>query len=75
MESVANQGTLDAEDGIWACPWVGFVKPGMNCQIRYQESGEYVFEPFDGSNCAWGTGNPEWRSVPAGYEDKEIIST
>lgn len=69
----ANQGTMDTEDGFWACPWVGSVDPHGHCQIKYKETGRYVFEPFDGANCTWGTGDSDWRTAPLGYADKEII--
>ena len=67
----ANHGTLDAEDGCWACPWVGGTAPGRRCRIRYRDTGRFVFEMYDGSNGTW---QPEsvFRSIPKGYEHARI---
>lgn len=69
----ANQETMDAADGFWACPWIGATAASSYCLIKYQETGRYVFEPYDGANCTWGTGDPLFRSAPAGYEDRKIV--
>ncbi|MFX1535137.1 MAG: hypothetical protein ACFFDI_13010 [Promethearchaeota archaeon] len=69
----ANHGTMDAEDGFWACPWLGATRPEFECLIKYKDTGEYVYEPFDGNNCTWGSTGSIWRSVPKGYQKREVI--
>jgi hypothetical protein len=69
----ANHGTMDAEDGFWACPWLGATEPAAPCRIRWADTGAAVHEPFDGSNGTWGRGEPRWRSVPRGYEGRAVV--
>lgn len=69
----ANQGTMDAEDGFWACPWLGQTSPNSSCRIRYKGTDQFVFEPYDGTNCTWGSVDPTFRAVPKGYDDREVI--
>ena len=69
----ANHGTMDAQDGFWACPWLGATRPDFPCRIKYEDTGEYVYEVFNGTNCTWGTGHPIFRAVPKGYEDRAVI--
>jgi hypothetical protein len=70
----ANHGTLDADDGLWACPWLGATDPHSPCRIYFKDSGAPVFERYDGKNGTWGTGDPLWRSVPQGYEGREVVA-
>jgi hypothetical protein len=69
----ANHGTLDAADGLWACPWLGATAPESPCRIRYRDSGLFVFERYDGSNGTWVAGPGIFRSVPLGYEGREVV--
>jgi hypothetical protein len=64
---------MDAQDGYWACPWLGVTDPESQCRIRYASTGGYVFEQFNGSNCTWGTGDSVWRSPPGGYETRKVV--
>ena len=32
-----------------------------------------MFEPFDGTNGTWGTGDPVYRAVPPGFDAFEIV--
>jgi hypothetical protein len=69
----SNQGTLDALEGFRACPWAGATADASPCLIRFKDTGEYAFERFDGANCTWGTGDPVFRSAPAGYENRDVV--
>jgi hypothetical protein len=64
---------MDAVEGFWACPWIGATDPEAECVLRYEDTGERVHEPYDGTNSTWGTGDPVLRAVPAGYEDRRVI--
>jgi hypothetical protein len=33
-----------------------------------------VFEAYDGTNGTWGTGDPQFRAVPAGYESHAVVN-
>jgi hypothetical protein len=68
----ANHGTMDANGGLWACPWLGGMRSNKSCEITYKD-GKYVFEPYNGKNCTWGSGDPVFRAVPAGYEGKQVF--
>jgi hypothetical protein len=68
----ANQNTEDADDGFSACPWIGANDPLDHCLIKYTKTGEYVFEYYDGTNCTWDT-SAVFRSIPKGYEEKEVV--
>jgi hypothetical protein len=64
---------MDAADGLWGCPWLGGVKADMPCRIVYEDTKESVFEPFDGTNCTWGSAGSVYRGVPAGYEGRRVL--
>ena len=63
---------MDAGESLWACPWIGSTYPDSPCRIKYKDSDQYLFEPFDGTNCTWRT-DLGWRVAPSGYEGKEIV--
>ncbi|MBI2867818.1 MAG: hypothetical protein HYX97_05740 [Chloroflexi bacterium] len=68
----ANQGTEDAARGLLACPWLGGLRAGKICEITFEDTGQWAFEPFDGTNFTWATGDPVYRSVPKGYERRAV---
>jgi hypothetical protein len=69
----ANHGTMDAREGLWACPWTGATDPESECVLRYEGTSDMVHEPYDGANCTWGTGDSVFRSVPRGYEGRPVV--
>lgn len=68
----ANQGTEDTAMGLLACPWLGGMRAGKTCEIKFDDTGHWVFEAFDGKNCTWASGNPLYRSIPRGYETRSV---
>jgi hypothetical protein len=68
----ANQQTEDAQEGLWACPWIGATSAQTVCPIRFADTGRLVFEPFHGDNGTWGSGGESFRSLPAGYEHRAV---
>lgn len=68
----ANQGTEDIQEGLWACPWIGGTTFDATCFIKFKDTGDYVFEEFDGTNCTWGTSDSALRGIPKGYENREV---
>jgi hypothetical protein len=69
----ANQQTEDATEGLWACPWLGATNFASPCRIQYHDTGNYVFELYDGTNGTWGTAPSFYRTVPLGYEDRVVV--
>lgn len=69
----ANHGTEDVREGLLACPWVGGNRAGRICEIAFEDSGAFCFEPYTGTNGTWGSAGSPFRSVPAGYEHRKVI--
>lgn len=67
----ANHGTDDAEEGLWACPWIGPTSPQNACRIKFADTRIPVFEPYDGTNGTWRS-DTGWRSIPQGYEGRKV---
>ena len=68
-----NHGTMDAEDGFWACPWLGATGPDDPCRIVYADTGLPVFERHDGQNGTWGSAGSAWRAAPAGFQARLVV--
>jgi hypothetical protein len=62
---------MDSEEGLWACPWIGPTAVNSACRVRDKETGQFLFEPYDGTNRSWNSSGL-FRSVPKGYENKVI---
>lgn len=67
----SNHGTEDAQEGFWACPWLGATRPESACRILYKDTGQPVFEEFNRKNGTWN-GSQEYRGAPAGFEDRQV---
>jgi hypothetical protein len=67
----ANHDTMDAEDGFWACPWIGGVRPSDACRVQYTSTNSFAFEPYDGSNGTWNR-DGTLRTLPKGYEGLDV---
>lgn len=69
----ANHNTSDARGGLLACPWLGGCR-GKNtaCNAEFSNTHELAWELYDGTNCTWGSGDPVFRSAPAGLEGRRV---
>ncbi|MBI3653004.1 MAG: hypothetical protein HY231_18415 [Acidobacteria bacterium] len=70
----ANQHTNDAEENLWACPWLGATSAHRLCEVKFTATGDYAFAWFDGSNCTW-KGAAEFRVLPQGYAERAVEIT
>jgi hypothetical protein len=68
----ANHDTDDVAEGLWACPWLGSTHPDAPCRIVYEDTGEPVFETYDGTNGTWGNTGSDLREAPAGYAVRAV---
>jgi hypothetical protein len=60
-------------DGLWACPWIGGTASEQACLMRYADTGEPVFEAYDGSNGTWGRSNSNLREVPPEWSQRSVV--